>query len=209
MSLNIRKAAELVFDDNTPLGLLVVSGNPFRDTTMDDWFYSDVNSAYTYDLLNGTTSTTFSPGTPMTRAMFVQVLANMENVKHADYTSSRFRDVTDGQWYTAAVEWSAEKGIVNGSNPDQFSPNSPMTREQMLVILYNYMKYKGYGIPESHSKSFADESEINSWALDAVQALRGIGIVLGNPDNHFAPTAPATRAEVAAIFVRFVKHLAK
>ncbi|MBB6019070.1 putative peptidase [Paenibacillus sp. JGP012] len=209
MSLNIRKAAELAFDDSTPLGFLVVSGNPFSDTTMDDWFYSDVNSAYTYDLFNGMTSTTFSPGTAMTRAMFVQVLANLESVKHADYTSSRFKDVTDGQWYTAAVEWAAEKGIVNGLSTEQFDPHSSMTREQMLVILYNYMKYKGYELPESHSKSFADESEINSWALEEVQALRGIGIVLGNPDNLFAPTAPATRAEVAAIFVRFVEHLAK
>ncbi|PYE52448.1 S-layer homology domain-containing protein [Paenibacillus barcinonensis] len=209
MSLNIRGDAELAFNDAIPLGFLVVSGNPFMDTTMDDWFYSYVNCAYTYDLFNGTTSTTFAPGTAMTRAMFVQVLANLENINHADYTGSRFRDVSDGPWYTAAVEWAAEKGIVNGVSPDQFDPHSPMTREQMLVILYNYMEYKGYEIPESHSKSFADESEISSWALEAVQALREIGIVLGKPDNLFAPIATATRAEVATIFVRFVERLAK
>ncbi|WP_458461740.1 S-layer homology domain-containing protein, partial [Paenibacillus sp.] len=208
MSLNIREGTELAFDDATPLGFLVISGNPFRDANMDDWFYNDINFAYTYDLFNGTMSTTFSPGTAMTRAMFVQVLANLENVNLSSYPSSRFSDVTDGQWYTAATEWAAEKGIVNGTNADLFDPNSPMTREQMLVILYNYMKYKGYDIPESHSKSFADESEISSWALEAVQALRGIGIVLGKPDNFFAPKATATRAEVATIFVRFVEYLA-
>lgn len=209
MSLNIHEGTELVFDDDTPLGFLVMSGNPFRDVNMDDWFYSYVNFAYTYGLFNGTTSTTFSPGTSMTRAMFVQVLANLENVNRSGYTSSRFSDVTDGQWYTAAVEWAAESGIVNGINADLFDPNSPMTREQMLVILYNYMKYKGYEIPESQSKSFADESEISSWALEAVQALRGIGIVLGKPDNLFDPKATATRAEEATIFVRFVEYLAK
>lgn len=209
MTLNIHEGTELVFDDDTPLGFLVMSGNPFRDVNMDDWFYSYVNFAYTYGLFNGTTSTTFSPGTSMTRAMFVQVLANLENVNSSGYTSSRFSDVTDGQWYTAAVEWAAESGIVNGINADLFDPNSPMTREQMLVILYNYMKYKGYEIPESQSKSFADESEISSWALEAVQALRGIGIVLGKPDNLFDPKATGTRAEVATIFVRFVEYLAK
>ncbi|NIK79913.1 putative peptidase [Paenibacillus castaneae] len=209
MSLNIHEGTELVFDDDTRLGFLVMSGNPFRDVNMDNWFYSYVNLAYTYGLFNGTTSTTFSPGTSMTRAMFVQVLANLENVNRSGYTSSRFSDVTDGQWYTAAVEWAAESGIANGINADQFDPNSPMTREQMLVILYNYMKYKGYEIPESQSKSFADESEISSWALEAVQALRGIGIVLGKPDNLFDPKATGTRAEVATIFTRFVEYLAK
>ncbi|MGG1633011.1 S-layer homology domain-containing protein [Paenibacillus sp. NRS-1760] len=209
MSLNIHEGTELVFDEDTPLGFLVMSGNPFKDVKMDDWFYSYVNFTYTYGLFNGTTSKTFSPGTSLTRAMFVQVLANLENVNRSGYTSSRFSDVTDGQWYTAAVEWAAESGIVNGKNADLFDPNSPMTREQMLVILYNYMKYKGYEIPESQSKSFADESEISSWTLEAVQALRGIGIVLGKPDNLFDPKATATRAEVATIFVRFVEYLAK
>ncbi|TCN00555.1 putative peptidase [Paenibacillus sp. BK033] len=209
MSMNIHEGAELVFDDDTPLGFLVMSGNPFRDVNKDEWFYSYVNFAYTYSLFNGTASTTFSPGTSMTRAMFVQVLANLENVNRSGYTSSRFSDVTDGQWYTAAVEWAAESGIVNGINVDLFDPNSPLTREQMLVILYNFMKYKGYEIPESQSNSFADESEISSWALKAVQALQGIGIVSGKPNNLFDPNATATRAEVATIFVRFVEYLAK
>ncbi|WP_224753793.1 S-layer homology domain-containing protein [Paenibacillus terricola] len=209
MSLNIHEGTELVFDADTPLGFLVKSGNPYKDVNIDNWFYSYVNSANTFGLFNGTTSTTFSPGASMTRAMFVQVLANLENVNSSDYTSSRFSDVTDGQWYTAAVEWAAESGIVNGINADRFDPNSTISREQMLVILYNYMKYKGYEIPESQSKSFADESKISSWALEAVKALQGIGIVSGKPGNLFDPTATATRAEVAAVFVRFVEYLGK
>ena len=209
MSLNIQERTEFVLDDDTPLGFRVVSGNPFKDVNMDDWFYSYVNSVYTYGLFNGTTSTTFSPGTSMTRAMYVQVLANLEHVNRSGYTNSHFSDVADGQWYTAAVEWAAESGIVNGINADLFEPNSPITREQMLVMLYNYMKYKGYEIPESQSKSFADESQISSWALKAVQAQQGIGIVAGKPGNLFAPQANATRAEVAAIFIRIIEYLVK
>jgi predicted peptidase len=208
MSLNIREGTELAFADDAPLGFLVVTGNPFRDVNMDGWFYSYVNFAYTYSLFNGTTTTTFSPDSSMTRAMFVQVLANLENADLSGYASSRFSDVTDGQWYTAAIGWAAEKGIVNGINADQFDPHSPMTREQMLVILYNYMDHKGYEIPEGQSDSFADESEISSWALEAVQTLSDIGIVSGKPDNLLAPKDTATRAEVAAIFARFVEYLA-
>ncbi|GBF76788.1 hypothetical protein PA598K_05276 [Paenibacillus sp. 598K] len=209
ISLNVREGTELVLDDAAPLGLRVLSAHPFSDASMDDWFNSYVQFAYTYELFNGTTSTTFSPGASMTRAMFVQVLSNLEGADLSGYTSSRFSDVADGQWYTAAVEWAADKGIVNGTDADRFAPDTAITREQMLTILYNYMKYKGYEIPESESPSFADESQIRSWALEAVQALQGIGIVSGKPGNVFAPQATATRAEVAAIYVRLVEYLAK
>ncbi|URN96664.1 MAG: S-layer homology domain-containing protein [Candidatus Pristimantibacillus lignocellulolyticus] len=209
IALNIHEGTELVFDDNTPLGFIVISGNSFNDINMDDWFYSYVNSAYTFGIFNGTTSTTFSPSTSMTRAMFVEVLANLENVNRSDYSSSRFSDVTDGQWYTAAVEWAAENGIVNGISADLFDPNASMTREQMLVILYNYMNFKGYEIPQSQTQSFADESKISSWALEAVKALQGIDIVTGKGNNIFDPKGRATRSEVATIFVRFVEYLAK
>jgi len=209
ISLNIHEGTELVFNDDTPLGFIVISGNSFNDVNMDDWFYSYVNSTYTFGLFNGTTSTTFSPGTSMTRAMFVQVLANLENINRSGYTGSRFSDVTDGQWYTAAVEWAAENGIVNGISADLFDPNASMTREQMLVILHNYMNYKGYEITQSQAQSFTDESEISSWALEAVKALQGIDIITGKGNNIFDPKGSATRAEVATIFVRFVEYLAK
>ena len=209
LSLNIRKSTVLVFDDDTPLGFIVVSGNPFNDVSKNNWFYNNVNSAYTFGLFNGTTSTTFSPGSSMTRAMFVQVLANLENVDRSDNTSSRFSDVAGEQWYTAAVEWAAEAGIVGGKSADLFDPHASITREQMLVILYNYMNYKGYELPPSQAQPFADASEISSWALEAVKALQGIGIVTGKGNNIFDPQGTATRAEVAAVFVRIIEYLAK
>ena len=110
---------------------------------------------------------------------------------HSDYTQSRFSDVTDGQWYTAAVEWAAENGIVTGISADRFDPHASLTREQMLVILYRYMNYKGYEIPPSQAESFADESEISAWALEAVKALRGINIVSGKSGNVFDPKGTA------------------
>ena len=84
-----------------------------------------------------------------------------------------------------------------------------MTREQMLVILYNYITYKGYEIPQSQAQSFADESKISSWALEAVQALQGIEIVTGKGNNIFDPKGTATRAELATVLIRFIEYLAK
>src|SRR5690606_33792325 len=118
-------------------------------------------------------------------------------------------DVADGQWYTAAVEWAADNGIVNGVSADLFDPHASLTREQMLVILFNYMNYKGVDIPQSQAQSFADESEISAWALEAVQALQGINIVTGKGNNMFDPKGTATRAEVATVFVRFIEFLAR
>src|SRR5690606_19371050 len=113
------------------------------------------------------------------------------------------------QWYTAAVEWAAENGIVNGISADLFDPHASLTREQMLVILYNYMNYKGYEIPLSETQAFADENAISTWAYQAVKALQGIDIVTGKGHNLFDPKGTATRAEVATVFVRLIEYLAK
>ena len=209
ISFTIREGAELQLNEETPLGFTVVSGNPFQDVNRNAWFYSYVNHAYTFGLFDGTSSATFSPRTTMTRAMFVQVLANLENIDRSDYTNSRFNDVADGQWYAAAVEWAAASGIVNGISPDLFDPDAPVTREQMLVILYNYLTYKGYEIPPSQAPSFTDESEISPWALEAVKALQGIGVVTGKGNNIFDPKGIASRAEVAATLVRLIEYLAQ
>jgi predicted peptidase len=209
LSLDIREGAELVLDEESALGLTVVSGNPFRDVDGNAWFYDYVNAAYTFSLFDGTSSTSFSPGVPMTRAMFIQVLANLENVDRSGYSNTRFRDVAVGKWYTAAVGWASENGIVNGTNADRFDPDAPITREQMIVILYKYLQYKGIEIPQSQDRSFADESKISPWALEAAKALQGIDIVTGKGGNLFDPKGTATRAEAAAVFVRLIEYLAK
>jgi predicted peptidase len=209
LSLNLREGAELVIHEDAPLGFTAMSSVPFRDVSDHAWFAGHVNAAYTFGLFDGTSSATFSPNVPMTRAMFVQVLANLENVDRSGYTSTRFRDVADGKWYTAAVGWAAENGIVGGVSEDRFDPDAPITREQMIVILFQYLQYKGIEIPQGQQMSFADADEISSWARDAVQALQGIGIITGKGDGLFDPQGTATRAEAAAVFVRLIEYLAR
>jgi predicted peptidase len=208
-TLNIREGAELVLDEDFALGFYVASGNPFDDVNENAWFYDYVNTAYTFSLFDGTSSSTFSPNAVVTRAMIVQVLANLEDVDRSEYTASSFIDVADGAWYTAAIEWAAENGIVHGIGGDRFAPNAPLTREQMMVILYNYLAYAGYEIPEIEAEPFADEDEISPWALEAVQALRGIELIAGKGNNRFDPKGTATRAEIATVFVKLIEYLAQ
>jgi hypothetical protein len=160
-------------------------------------------------LYSGDGSGAFDPNSPMTRAMFAQVLANLDGADLSVYRVSRFSDVPVSQWYFAAVEWAAEQGIVSGKGGGLFDPNAPVTREQMAIMLNNYITYKGF-THETYStpEVFADEASVSSWALEAVRAIQTWGIIGGRPGNFYDPSATATRAEVAAVFARFIDTVA-
>jgi len=185
--------------------------NPFSDVTRADWFYGYVASVNTKGLMAGTGETTFEPNIPVTRAMFTRILSNLEKPDLSGYAAARFSDVPSGQWYTAAIEWAADMGIVAGVGDNMFDPGANITREQMAVMLNNYVKYKGISLPagQGTSAAFADENEISPWAIDAVRAIQAAGIVSGRPGNLYDPKTSATRAEVATIFTRFLDIIEK
>ena len=184
--------------------------NPFSDVKRADWFYDYLASVHMKGLMVGTSQTTFDPNIPVTRAMFARILANLDKIDLSTDTGSRFSDVPAGQWYTSAVEWAADMGIVAGIGNNMFDPNANITREQMAVMLNNYVKYKGISFPVSQpSSAFADEKDISSWAIEAVKAIQSAGIVSGKPGNLYDPKTSATRAEVATIFTRFLESIEK
>ena len=110
----------------------------FTDVKPGAWYYTAVDYAVSEKLFSGTSANTFSPNTPMTRAMFVRVLGNKARVDPEDYPGSYFLDVPKGTWYTPYVQWAAGHEIVNGTGGGKFSPDKSVTREQMALILYNY-----------------------------------------------------------------------
>ena len=182
--------------------------NPFSDVNHFDWFYNYVAVVYSNKIMMGTSQTTFEPNTHVTRAMFTFAIANFDKVDLSDYVSARFFDDTIGQWYSTAIEWAAEQGIVSGVGNHKFDPDANVTREQMAVMLNNYIKYRGVDFSESQKyTAFADENEISFWAKDAVRVAQSIGIVSGKPGNVFDPKASTTRAEVATIFARFSEKI--
>ena len=143
----------------------------------------------------------------MTRAMFVQVLANIEGADLVAYrnTAPTFADTSPTAWYFGAVEWAASQGLVSGTGNGDFAPNRPITRQEMAVLLNNFITSRNIALPQGATPAFTDQADISSWAADSVRAMQAAGIISGHPDGSFAPTDTATRAEVATIFARFLE----
>ena len=124
--------------------------------------------------------------------------------------TSAFVDVPAGQWYTDAVNWAAANQIVKGTSATTFAPNDSITREQMAAILYRYAQYKGYDVTASADLSaYTDAAIISSYAVSAMQWAVGEGLINGITDTTLVPGGSATRAQVAAILMRFCENVAK
>ena len=181
---------------------------PFTDVASSEWYYEAVQYVYNNELMNGMSATTFEPNSTTTRGMIVTMLYRLENEPTA--ASAGFSDVAEGQWYTDAVNWAAANNIVNGYGDDQFGPTDTITREQMMAILYRYAQYKGYDVTASADLSaYTDAANISSYAVSAMQWAVGEGLINGITDTTLVPGGSATRAQVAAILMRFCENVAK
>ncbi|UJF34849.1 S-layer homology domain-containing protein [Paenibacillus hexagrammi] len=200
---------ERVTFDVTATGTYDVVDNSlaFQDVISSDWAAKDIGFVTARRLFEGTGDKQFNPEASMTRAMFTQVLANLEGIDRSESRTPEFSDVPDGQWYTGAVDWASKKGIINGTRTNTFSPEDSVTREQMAIMLYNYASSKGYKLSIISGTEFADKDSVSPWAREAVHAIAAAGILTGKPGGYFDPQTNATRAEVAAVFARFIRAL--
>ena len=170
------------------------------------WAKDNIFFVVSRGLLNGTSATTFSPNTGMTRGMFVTALGRLAGIDPADYQAGKFTDVKADAYYVPYVNWAASKGIVSGTTDTTFAPDSQITREQMAVILKNYAAKLGYTIPKTlEAVTFADNTKISSQVKEAVKSMQQAGILAGKTNNRFDPKGTATRAEVATVLRRFVE----
>lgn len=177
----------------------------FTDIT-NHWAKDNILFAASRGLFSGTSKTTFSPNTTLTRGMFVTALGRLAGIDPADYQNRKFTDVKTDAYYAPYVNWAASKGIVNGTGATTFAPDNKITREQMAVIMKNYADKMGYSIPKTlEAVTFADNAQISSWAKDAVKAMQQAGVLSGKANNLFDPKGNATRAEAATVLHRFVE----
>ena len=180
---------------------------PFGDVAEDAWYYGAVDYAYKNNLIKGTSETTFEPDVAMTRAMFVQLAANMSGITDTEeYPQTPFTDTASDGWYKTAVAWAYSNSLVLGTSDTTFEPNTAITREQMCVFLMKYAQFMEV-VPEldNTKKAFFDDDEISEWAKDAVYYCQKAGFVSGVGDNRFNPKGTASRAEVATLFTNFHK----
>lgn len=181
----------------------------FTDVKESDWFFKGVEYVVDKGVMSGVSENEFAPSGKLTRAMLVQMLYNMESRPACD-AENAFMDVPVGQWYTDAVIWANDAKIVSGMGEDLFAPNMEITREQMVAMLYNYAKYKGYDVTASADLSaFADTASVSTWAQPAMQWAVAEGYISGMGDSQLAPQGTATRAEIASVIMRFMEATAE
>ena len=182
---------------------------PFSDVTESDWFYDAVTYAYENGLMDGVGTGLFAPNSQTTRAQLVTILHRLAG-QPAPSGDSGFSDVETGTWYTDAVAWAAQNGIVNGVSDTQFAPGDDITREQLAVILYRYAAYQGYDVSQQADLSgFVDAGTISTYAQEALSWANAQGLVLGFEDDSLRPQGNASRAQIAAVLMRFCQTVAE
>lgn len=177
---------------------------PFVDMKETDWFYHDVAEVYAKGLMVGTSENTFSPKEQILRGMMVTILYRMAGEPAAEETY--FADVPLNQYYTAAAAWAAEQGIVTGYGDGHFGPSDPMTREQIITILYHYANLSGVDTgAQSDLSQFNDLDQLSPDARRAMSWAYSIGLLRGKGDGILDPAGATTRAETAAFLIRFIE----
>jgi len=179
---------------------------PFEDVQPHDWFYNAVAWAFDNGLMNGISETEFAPAGYMTRAMLVTLLWRYEGMPDAG--EATFSDVAGNRWYSRAIAWAAENGIVMGYDETTFGVNDFITRQQMYTVLYRYMNFAGIVIAvedEMRLQQFADADDISDWAKDALHFMFDIGVMFRYHDFDFyaRPQENALRSEIAGAMYFF------
>ena len=182
---------------------------PFTDVNETDWFHDAVQYVYDNGLMDGVGGNRFAPNSETTRAQLVTILYRLAGEPEPGGDSG-FSDVAAGTWYTDAVAWAAENGIVNGVSETEFAPGKDITREQLATILFRYAEAKGYDVSaRADLSAYPDADQIQSYAAESVAWAVAEGLIQGFEDNTLRPAGNATRAQIATILMRFCEGVAK
>ena len=178
----------------------------FKDVREDSWYANAVDYVSAAGYMKGTSKDAFSPGEDVTRAMFVTILSRVARAQ-TDNTVSAFGDVAANRYYSGAIEWAAEKEIVNGVGGGLFAPYRSITRQDLAVMLYRFVNAMGCELSAGESRTYTDEAAISAYAADAVRFVTSTGLFAGYQDGSFRPKATATRAQTAVIVMRLAQLL--
>ncbi|WP_369298881.1 S-layer homology domain-containing protein [uncultured Neglectibacter sp.] len=176
--------------------------NPFKDVKSGDWFHDSVKYVYEQGMMVGTDSTHFAPSLDTSRAMIATILWRLEDSPEPEGALT-YPDCSAGSWYAKAVVWGSGNGVVKGYDNGSFGPNDPITREQLAAMLW---RYAGEPATSGTLDSFPDSSKAGDWATDALRWTVEEGILTGKDGSGLLdPKGKATRAEVAAVLMRFLR----
>jgi uncharacterized protein YaiE (UPF0345 family) len=189
--------------------VILEAASPFTDIPDSGETRTAIDYAVANGLMNGTSDTTFSPNSAITRGQIITILYRLEGEPAVTDTAS-FSDVSSSKYYANAIAWAKSVGIVTGNNDGTFRPDEALTRQQFAAILYRYAQYKGYDTTVTGDlDSFKDGSTVGSYARDAMNWANGVGLIKGTTSNTLSPTGTATRGQAAIILMRLCENVAK
>lgn len=178
----------------------------YSDVWETDWFFPAVQYVTAQGLMSGVGDGRFAPEEGTSRAMVVTILWRLAGKPAA--AAAEFADVPAGRWYSEAVGWAAQNGIVNGYSADTFAPDACITREQLAAILYRYALWAGCDCTaQADVNAFADGMQVQPWARQALGWANAAGLVNGIGQNRLEPQMQASRSQTAAIFQRFCTNI--
>lgn len=179
---------------------------PFTDVAEGIWYEDAVRYVYENKLMAGTGSDTFGPDLATSRGMIVTILYRMAGSPAVG--ACGFTDVAAGQYYTDAIAWAAEKGVVSGYGGGLFGPDDPITREQMTLILQGYARLSGKDVSaRADLSAYTDAGEISGYAQESMSWARAVGLVNGTSETTLTPSGTATRAQAAVLFQGFCENV--
>ncbi len=183
---------------------------PFTDAAVNsgNWKYENIKFVYENGVMTGVKANQFQPDVPLTRAMFASVIYRLAGSPDITYKNV-FSDVPAGKWYSNAIIWAYEKGIVAGLGNGRYGTNDNITREQLARMLMEFAKVQSYNTSDSADFSkFADASEVSRWATDNMRWAVGAGIISGSTKDgsyYMNPKGQATRVECAVMLTKFIQ----
>lgn len=187
--------------------------NPYSDVMDGIWYCDAVKYVTQHGLMDGTGTGRFEPELALTRAMMVTVLYRLAGSPEASCYDNPFADVPENDWYTDAICWAAANQIVDGMGEDKFHPLEGITREQAAVILYRYAQLKTYDTAASTELNFPDAGNVSTWAETAMHWAVASGVIGGikvaDGGIVLDPQGSTTRAQLAALFMRFAENVVK
>ena len=177
----------------------------FEDVDTSRWYHAAIDYVVEHGIMEGIGENHFAPNGTTTRAMMATIIYSLEG-RPALETTNPFKDVFKGKWYTDAVVWASGKGLVTGYGFGLFGPNDSLTREQFAVVMYKYASIQGRDTSKSADLSgYTDANEISVWAVDAMKWANAEGLIVGYSKTKLAPKGITTRAEAAAILMKYLE----
>ena len=185
-----------------PCLLFPVSALVYTDVPTTHWAYTYINKVTNRGVMEAYTGNYFRPAYAITRVSAVSCLGKLADIVSYDGGSSPFTDMPSGTEGLGYVKWAKNNNIVNGTSETTFSPNQAITKESFAVLIYNFLVAYNHSYTRSSVSNFNDQSQISSWAQEAVSALHSNGLISGDGSNNFNPQNIITRAEAAVVFSR-------